>query len=767
MKRLILFSMMCLVAIASTAQDISGRVIDEQAQPMPFVNVVLVSRADSAFVAGAVTKDDGTFSIATERNDGLLKVSSVGYIIRYIDARQGNVGNIQMQPDTQMLGEVVVKGQVPKVKMRGSALVMNVDNTVLSRMGTATDVLSQVPTVVRKNNAFEIIGKGSPLIYINGRQVRDLQELQNLQSDQIKTVEVIQNPGARYDATVKSVIVIRTKRPQGEGFSVEANSWTRKNKGFSNNERLNLTYRKNGLELFANLFGAYDETNEHNWYDETINVDTLWDIHHEERLKGRGNFFEGKVGFNYQTGNHSFGAFYQNNRKYGKDFTDTEDLLLANGVNYDRLQSSKLDKEKTWPNHLVNLYYNGMVGKWMLDFNTDFIARNQELTSVNSELSDTYTNRDVNTLNKTRTRMVAEKFIAGRELWKGDLFFGEEYTTTHRTNDFTNPEAVLPSSSNEQREYSFAPLMETTQHFGKWELTAGLRYEYVSSNYYLNGQKQDEQSRTYSNLFPSFDASTQWKDWRFSFSYSGKTQRPSYAQLNGNIIYENRLNYGAGNPYLKPSKIHSINSMLMWKWVYLSANFDHIIDDIQYFVENYKQDEKIQFVTYRNYDHRDQLSLTLGGQRNFGLWSPNWNVTMVKQWFKAEHNGKEQTYNHPMLFLQMNNAFSLPHKWLARIDYSLQSTGNSGLFYNTKTNQRLNLNISRDFFRDRLNVRLEANDIFGTDKNHFTLDSNRFSIRKYENSYTRSLVLSLRYRFNTTNSKYKGTGAGNDEKNRL
>ena len=97
MKRLILFSMMCLVMIASTAQDISGRVIDEQAQPMPFANVVLVNRADSAFIAGAVTKDDGTFSINTDKQDGLLKVSSIGYITKYIDARQGNVGDIQMR----------------------------------------------------------------------------------------------------------------------------------------------------------------------------------------------------------------------------------------------------------------------------------------------------------------------------------------------------------------------------------------------------------------------------------------------------------------------------------------------------------------------------------------------------------------------------------------------------------------------------------------------------------------------------------------------
>ena len=117
MKRLILFSMMCLVAIASTAQSISGRVTDEQTQPMPFANVVLLNRSDSAFIAGAVTKDDGTFTIETDRNNGLLKVSSIGYIIRYIDARQGNVGDILMQPDTQTLGEVVVKGERPQYKM--------------------------------------------------------------------------------------------------------------------------------------------------------------------------------------------------------------------------------------------------------------------------------------------------------------------------------------------------------------------------------------------------------------------------------------------------------------------------------------------------------------------------------------------------------------------------------------------------------------------------------------------------------------------------
>ena len=88
-KRFMLLLTMHSVVTFANAQSITGRIIEEQAQPMPFANVVLVNRADSAFIAGAVTKDDGTFSINTDKQDGLLKVSSIGYITKYIDARQG------------------------------------------------------------------------------------------------------------------------------------------------------------------------------------------------------------------------------------------------------------------------------------------------------------------------------------------------------------------------------------------------------------------------------------------------------------------------------------------------------------------------------------------------------------------------------------------------------------------------------------------------------------------------------------------------------
>ena len=80
MKRVILLSMMCLATIAMEAQSISGRVVDEQFQPMASVNVVLLNRTDSAYVAGTVTNADGTFSVETNNKNGVLKISSVGYI---------------------------------------------------------------------------------------------------------------------------------------------------------------------------------------------------------------------------------------------------------------------------------------------------------------------------------------------------------------------------------------------------------------------------------------------------------------------------------------------------------------------------------------------------------------------------------------------------------------------------------------------------------------------------------------------------------------
>ena len=151
------------------------------------------------------------------------------------------------------LQKVVVKSSRPVVAIKGNALVTTVANSQLEHAGTANDVLRQIPMVTGRDGNFEVFGKGTPLIYINGRAVQDKNELSQLNSQDIKNVEVITNPGAKYDASVKSVIRIRTKLPQGEGFGGTLRAQNGFRHYFSSMEQANLKYRTGGLELFTNL----------------------------------------------------------------------------------------------------------------------------------------------------------------------------------------------------------------------------------------------------------------------------------------------------------------------------------------------------------------------------------------------------------------------------------------------------------------------------------------------------------------------------------
>ncbi len=207
------------ISVSLHAQTVSGRLVDEESRPMAFANVVILSPEDSSYVAGTVSREDGTFSLNNSSGqERLLRVSSVGYVTIYKRCSGGDMGVIGMKTDENVLGEVVVKSQLPVTRLGDEGLITNVEGSVLSRMGTANDVLARIPGLQRKKDGFEVFGKGTPLIYINGRKLRDKEELAQLSSEDIKSVEVIHNPGARYDASGGAVVRIRTVKRQGDGF---------------------------------------------------------------------------------------------------------------------------------------------------------------------------------------------------------------------------------------------------------------------------------------------------------------------------------------------------------------------------------------------------------------------------------------------------------------------------------------------------------------------------------------------------------------------
>ena len=140
-----------ILPVSLSAQTVSGKLIDENSQPLPYANVVLLSLPDSAFVNGTISGEDGSFTLEATSENQIVKISSIGYKTVCKPVSPANIGIVQLVSDAQMLGEVVVKANLPVTRMKNDALETNVQGTVLSKAGTAEDVLAHIPGLQKKD----------------------------------------------------------------------------------------------------------------------------------------------------------------------------------------------------------------------------------------------------------------------------------------------------------------------------------------------------------------------------------------------------------------------------------------------------------------------------------------------------------------------------------------------------------------------------------------------------------------------------------------
>lgn len=290
--------------IASYAKDIKGLMIDETGQPTSFVNVVLMN--DSTLIDGKVTDDAGVFIF--ENADSLankVKITMIGYedMMLPIPA-DGNYNTLTLKPSAVMLGEVVVKGDLPSTRIKGNALVTRVENSVLATTGSANDVLKNIPMVTGSNGNFSVFGRGDAIIYINSRLVRSSDEVGQLSSGDIKEIQVINNPGAQYGANVNAVIRIVTKKPVGDGFSVSAYTDNIYNKWFTTKEQLNLKYRTHGLEIFGMGYFSHGKNYDEEYVKTTTYGKSLLEMISDQSVSTTKTNITGKIGFNYQFNEH-------------------------------------------------------------------------------------------------------------------------------------------------------------------------------------------------------------------------------------------------------------------------------------------------------------------------------------------------------------------------------------------------------------------------------------------------------------------------------
>ena len=668
------------------------------------------------------------------------------------------------------LGEVVVKAHLPQYKKTHEGLLTNVAGTVLSKMGTADDVLKHVPSIVKKKDGYEVVGKGTPIIYINGIKMQDISELDNIKSSDIKSVEVIQNPGAAYDASVNAVIKIKTIKKKGEGFGFDTRSVYWYNKHDNTIQQVNMNYRHNGLNLFATYKFSDATWMQKATYEQTVHVDTLWQQHNNNEVTGRIESHRLISGFSYDFNvNHSIGARYtltSPGYSRSKDFFDSQ--VTADDKFYDYIKTDGLTVDKDNPSHQLNAYYNGTLGKTTIDLNTDLYFSTNRAYAYSDEQSQEHDSRNINSKNRVSNKMVATKLVITSPLLGGNLSYGAEYINTHRNDDYeVNRTDLLANSYSKLEEQTASPFIQYARLTPIGNITAGLRYEYVRFKYYDAGIYQPEQSRSFRNLFPTISYGAKIGKVMAQLSYSVKTSRPSYSQLSNNVSYMNRFTRQTGNPYLDNETNHRVELSGVWKFIQFMVNYKDSRNAIIYWAEQIPGNEAITMISRKNVKSLKSMTAYISAAPKIGIWAPQINLGMQKPWFTLHTDVASYRLNRPIFMGNFNNAFSLSCGITLNVDYRYQSKGNTMNVYLAKEQHVLDVSISKSFLKDALTLEIKGNDLLYKCWDADLLYNQKMELLQVSKRGTRDLQLTLRYKFNTTRSKYKGTGAGNAELNRL
>ena len=752
-----------------TAPRYKGTVIDEQGQPVAYANIALLSPQDSTLITGGVSNESGFFVIPCEASPVLARISFVGYKTIYKLCETTEIGVIRIKPDTYTLKNVVVKGEIPQYQMTAEGMTVHIAGTLLAKMGTATDVLGQLPRVTTTpDGSVSVYGKGTPLIYINNRQVRDNRELTQLKSDDIKSIDIISSPGAKYDGSTECVIRISTIKRRGEGFSLETESNLYSNSHLNGYEDLTAKYSTDRLEVSVNGFYRHSWRGEDNHFGQSLyGEDTTTSIRQNLMTRMRHDMLYGETSLNYDINDSiSLGVTYDVygtfNSKAGGE--GPQEILRDGQLTGTLLQQQDI-YNSSGPDQDLNVYFTGKAGRISIDFNGTAIWRREKRNDVTYERQSTLGERDVHTNMLQRNRMQAAKLVLTYPILKGELSLGTETTHTQTQGQYTNEEGYASNSETNIRENNTALFTEYKHPFGNFELRAGLRYEHVNSCYYAYDVLQEDLSRRYDQWLPNASLSWSKGKWGARLDYNKRTLRPSYWALRNFLQYDNRYQFEGGNPQLRPQVKHTVGLDARYSWLSLQLSYFYLKDAILW-TSVLDRDQNVSVLSNRNFDHYQSVYASLSASPKFGFYQPTWDISCRRAFFDVSQYGSRLGNYKPDWTFALKNRFAISKTCTATLNINYQ-TREYAEFIISKPQFSMAASIAKSFFSEALTVRLYVSDIFKTYREQWTMYGQGVDLYKDCYNYTRRVGLIVNYNLNPSRSKYKGTGAGNDEKNRL
>ena len=598
-KVLIIVTVLLSVCYVNAQQTFSGRVVDEQNNPIEFANVALLSLPDSAWIGGTTTNETGSFSfkIATQANDYFLKISFLGYLPALIvldKNSSSNIGDITLQVDSKQLQEINVIGQTPKITFSNGKFTADIEHSIAAQGNSLESLLNQLPGVWASSNGISAFGN-AVTVYVNNREVRLqgeplMQYLRSLRSEEISKIEIMQNASAEFSAEgAGGIIRIITKRIADDGWKGTISPAITFQDYFGFSPYASLQYGKGKFGAMLSLNGEiskwllHSDNNSQDFVNKThyntLGTDTIFNHNYSASLT-----------LNYDFNRYNKLVFYTYYMYWGKEehintMTDilgnlTDDIANTQTqqqtkqnmnaysftINYDLLLDTLGKNKFTLLADYVNQY----------KYNTKDYLHYLNNDSTGGVISDENLLNDQNKPYQIYSAEVRFQHSLGKF---GSGLTGIKYGYSSVYSDFSNYEQILNDwqlqptigYNYQYDEQLFSGFYQYNLERTKWSLLAGLRGEYTNGKGKYLGK-----NLTRFDLFPTLSYSYNFNGHHsLNLLYTRRINRISYFTLIPQRYYLSRYTVFEGNPALTPNILNTI-----------ALNYN--INQTYYFTASYK-----------------------------------------------------------------------------------------------------------------------------------------------------------------------------------
>lgn len=789
MRTIRVFLLLLLPMMAFSQSEIKGKVTDGET-PIPFANVYL-SDAENNLIKGVITEEDGTFAISAKNGVYTLNISYLGYQDwkKSINLEGNLVLEDIILQEGEALTAVVVTAKKKVFERKVDRLVFNVENSLSAAGGDALDALKVSPGLFVRNNEISMIGKDGMRLMLNGRMMPlagdDLINfLGTISSDDIKSIEIITNPPAKYEAAGNSGLInIVMKRGKFNSWNNSVSYAYTQATYAAHVLRNNFSLKDDKLQLLFSVNGGLgDELNDIE--STTFFTQSTWNA--ETDRKHSKDFFSSRFGLDYDlTEKLSVGVQYlfSFNAPDYTDRTDTNIFSTDNSLNSSRINAGFNDKETKYHNINAHMLYEvDTLGREVavdidyLTYRSD-IDRNFQTDEFDSNgafintlaRADNFGNQEVN--NFSARVDVEHPFKNLGFSYGGKISFIENNSDTRFFNTISGSPILDPNQTDqfEYKETIQALYVSANKSFGeKWSAQFGLRFEAINTESFSQVLNQTNKI-DYSELFPT--AYVQYSmddDNSFYVSYGRRIERPSYSALNPFRFYYDSNKYSEGNPFLRPS--FNNNFELGYGGESINANiFYTALKDGMGPVSLMLDDTNFTIISQENYYKTTTFGAQISASYDITEWWENFNVFYYTN-FDPEltNNNIDTTLEGDDLFLiATSNVFSVSENFRTGMTFHYQTPFSDDLFtYGSSTN--LSLSFRYTMFEKKVNLSLNINDVFNSDPSRIKSTTNGVLNDYLQNNSSRNVRFSISYNFGNKDKKVRSRDSGNeDERDRL